>query len=153
RCQYLLQSGRFSADICYFYGEDGPNDLPYRNGLNPPPPPGYDYDGCDATVLLNRMSIKDGRVTLPDGVSYRVLVLPDSPFMTPKVARKLRDLVADGAIVWGPKPQKSPSLSDYPRCDAEVAQIANEVWGDCDGKSVKFHNFGKGKVIYGDTLA
>ena len=98
-CQYLLQSGRFIADAAYFTGEEGPNTLPARQRLQPQLPAGYDYDGCDATVLLNRMSVKDGRVVLPDGVSYRILVLPDSPFMTPKVARKVRDLVADGAIV------------------------------------------------------
>src|SRR5206468_910736 len=78
---------------------------------------------------------------------------PDSPFMSPSLLRKVRDLVLDGATVWGPKPQKSPSLSDYPRCDAEVRQIGDEVWGDCDGKVVKSHSIGKGKIVYGEPLA
>lgn len=43
RCQYLLQSGLFVADLCYFTGEAGPNDLPARHGLQPAPPVGYDY--------------------------------------------------------------------------------------------------------------
>jgi len=152
RCQYLLQSGLFVADACYFVGDAGPNDLPGRAGLQPALPVGYDYDGCDATVLLNRMSVKSGRIVLPDGMSYRLLVLPNSPYMTPKTARKVRDLVRAGAMVIGPRPVKSPSLQGYPRCDEEVAAIGAEVWGDCDGERVKERTFGKGRVFWGMTM-
>ena len=55
-------------------------------------PKGYDYDGCDTGTLLNRVSVKEGRIVLPDGMSYRVLVLPDGTTMTPRVARKIREL-------------------------------------------------------------
>jgi hypothetical protein len=35
-------------------------------------------------VLLNRLSVnEDGRLVLPDGMSYRVLVLPEIDRMTP----------------------------------------------------------------------
>jgi hypothetical protein len=152
RCQYLLQSGLFVADVCYFTGEAGPNDLPGRPGLTPALPNGYDYDGCDATVLMNRMSVRNGRIVLPDGMSYAALVLPDSRFMTPAVARKVRDLVQAGATVIGPRPEQSPSLVGYPQCDAEVRSIGNQVWGKCDGKTVKTNTFGKGRVIWGMTM-
>jgi hypothetical protein len=152
RCQYLLQSGRFAADACYFYGEEGPNTLPDRRGLRPELPQGYDYDGCDAGVLLGRMSVRDGLLALPDGMTYRVLVLPESPFMTPAVLRKVRELVHDGATVVGPKPTQSPSLTDAPRADAEVRGFAEEVWGDCDGKKVLEHPYGRGRVVWGKKL-
>ena len=43
------------------------------------PPEGYDYDYINTDALLNRMSVKeDGRLALPDGMSYRVLVLPEN---------------------------------------------------------------------------
>src|SRR5207248_79741 len=132
----LLQSGRFNADLCYFYGEDAPNDLPYRNGLSPKLPGGYDYDGCDATTVM-KMTVKDGRIGLPSGMTYRVLVLPERPTITPALLRKVRGLVAAGATVVGPKPHGSPSLADFPRCDDEVRQIAAELWGDVDGAGVK----------------
>ena len=70
--------------------------------------------------------------------------------MTPELAGKIHDLVKDGALVLGPKPSRSPSLQDYPKCDEDVHTIAEEVWGDCDGKSVTEHAFGKGKVVYGN---
>ncbi|MBU0640578.1 MAG: hypothetical protein KKB50_17085 [Planctomycetes bacterium] len=146
RCQYLLQQGLFAADICYFAGEAAPNGAPHNPGLKAN---GYDYDACNADVLLNRMAVKNGRLVLPDGMSYRVLVLPDSPFMTPRLLAKLRDLVKQGATVIGPRPVKSPSLADYPDGDATVQQFADEVWGNCDGQTVKEHAFGHGRVIWG----
>jgi len=152
RCQHLLQSGLFVADLCYWMGEAGPSDLPPRWGLQPAPPEGYDYDGCDASALMRRMSVRNGRIVLPDGMSYRVLVLPNSPYMTPATLRKVRDLVRAGATVVGPRPQLSPSLRDYPRCDDEVRALAGEVWGDCDGVTVRRHRFGAGQVVWGLPL-
>jgi hypothetical protein len=152
RCQYLLQSGSFVADLCYFYGEGSPNDLPGRNGLSPVPPRGYDYDGCDAKVILTRMSVKEGHLTLRDGVSYRALVLRPDRTMTPALLRKLRDLVRDGATVVGPKPLRSPSLEAYPNADAEVQALADELWGPCDGKTVTEHACGRGRVVWGKPL-
>lgn len=150
RCQYLLQEGRFVGDLCYFIGEGAPAGL---GGLNPPPPPGYDYDGCNAEVLLTRLAVQDGRLVLPDGMSYAVLVLPDTDTMTPALLRKVRELVRAGATVVGPKPVKSPSLTDYPACDEEVQRLADEVWGDCDGKTVTEHACGQGRVFWGRPLA
>ena len=75
------------------------------------------------------MSVKDGRLVLPDGMSYRLLVLPAVETMTPELLRKIKELVAAGATVVGPPPVKSPSLSDYPECDQEVQRLAAELWG------------------------
>lgn len=149
RCQYLLQQGRFVADVCFFVGEHAPNSAPFLPSLKAQ---GYDYDACNAEVLLTRMRVKDGFLVLPDGMRYRVLVLPESPFMTPQVLRKIRELVLSGATVIGPKPQRSPSLSDYPRCDEEVRRLAEEVWGDCDGKRVTERALGAGRVVWGKTV-
>ena len=152
RCEFLLQSGLFSADVCYFYGEAGANDLPDRRGLRPVLPEGYDYDGCDASAV-KQMTVKNGRVVLPDGMSYRVLVLPQSKFMTPKMLEKIAGLVKAGAVVVGPKPTQSPSLSDYPNCDQTVRQLADEIWGDCDGVTIKEHKCGIGRVVDGVEMA
>src|SRR5262249_38822942 len=95
RTSYLLQQGLFVGDFAYFYGEGAPNTVPFWKTVRPEPPAGYAYDYVNADVLLTRMSVKDGRIVLPDGMSYRVLVLPeDVDRLTPAVARKIRDLVA-----------------------------------------------------------
>jgi hypothetical protein len=72
--------------------------------------------------------------------------------MTTALARKIKQLVADGAMVYGPRPKTSPSLQDFPKCDEEVAGIGNEVWANCDGQKVISHKFGKGSVHWGGTL-
>ena len=154
RCQYMLQQGNFVADFAYFYGEQAPNDLPVRESLNPVPPAGYDFDGCAAEAVIERMSVKDGRLEVKGGMNYRLLILPQQgDTMTPALLRKIRELVKDGAtVVVGSRPVKSPSLRDYPKCDKEIKKMAEEVWGDCDGKTVLEHRFGKGKVIWGKPL-
>lgn len=152
RCQNLLQSGQFVADVCYFRGEEATGDLPTRGNLRPELPEGYDYDGCDTSALLLRMAVKDGRIVLPDGMRYRVLVLPDSPRMTPSVLRKIGDLVRAGATVVGPRPSQSPSLSGYPDCDDEVRRLADAIWGNCDGTTVTEHVYGAGRVVWGKPL-
>ncbi|MBN1910431.1 MAG: discoidin domain-containing protein [Pirellulales bacterium] len=150
RCQYLLQKGNFVADLCYFVGQSAPNRLEPREKLRPALPAGYDYDGCHDEIIFERMSVKDGRIVLPDGISYRVLVLPPSRFMTPELLRKIGELVRAGAQVVGPKPDRSPSLVNYPECDAEVRRLADELWGDTSTPGEKAT--GKGKVYWGKSL-
>jgi len=150
RSQFMLQQGLFFADVCYFCGEGGPRDFRVNN---PPLPKGYDYDGCNAEIIMIRMSVKDNRITLPDGMSYAMLVLPPSDnYMTPGLLRKIIELVKDGATVVGPRPVRSPSLRDYPKCDDEIRALADELWAECDGKKVKERAFGKGRVIWNKPL-
>jgi hypothetical protein len=52
----------------------------------------------------------------------------------------------------GARPDRAPGLTDYPRCDDEVRKLADEVWGKADGQA-KHHAFGRGRVIWGETLA
>jgi len=122
RCQFMLQSGRFVADACFYCGEDAPNSL-RGGGL----PAGYDYDGCD-TAALALMSVKDGRIVLPSGMSYRMLVLPNEKAMSPAVLKTVEKLVKAGATVVGPKPEKANGLQGYPASDAEVKRLADALW-------------------------
>ena len=143
RCQLLLRHGLFVADICYLQSEDSPHGFQGHDRR------GYDYDEGTAEVVLTRMSVKDGRIVLCDGMSYRLLVLPETRTMTPRLLAKLKDLVQAGATVLGPRPLSSPSLSGHPQCDEEVKRLAGELWGDCDGQAVKEHRFGQGRVVWG----
>jgi hypothetical protein len=153
RCQFILQQGHFQADVAIFSEEEAPNNLGRNdNAAREGMPEEYDYDYLNIEVLADAR-VKDGRITLPSGMSYRLLVFKKSNTMTPQLARKVRELVKDGALIIGPKPQGSPSLTGYPNCDAEVRAIADEVWGDVDGKKVKQHDFGKGRVLDGMTIA
>ena len=127
RCSHLLQQGRFVADVLYSCGENSPNESLQPSGRMVLPR-GYDYDVCDPQVILTRLRVEDGRLVLPDGMSYRLLVLPDDTTMTPVLLRKLGELVRAGATVIGPKPMRSPSLTDQPSADDEVRRLADELW-------------------------
>lgn len=132
RCQGMLRQGLPVADILYLVPEGAPNvfqpptsatigDLPDRRGHN--------FDGVAPSTLITRASVKDGWIVFPDGMRYRVLVLPRFDTMTPKLLRKIRDLVVAGATIIGNAPTHSPSLVGYPACDSEVRALAHELWG------------------------
>lgn len=152
RCQLMLRQGRFVADVCYYLGQGAPVKLKSRDQLQPLVPKGYDYDACSADVLLNRMSVRNGRIVLPDGMSYRILALRPSDSMSPAVIRKLEALVKAGATVLGPPPLRAPGLSGYPQNNQILRRIAERMWQNCDGKTVKQTACGRGTVIQGKSL-
>jgi (4-O-methyl)-D-glucuronate---lignin esterase len=98
------------------------------------------------------MKVENGRIVLPDGMSYQVLVLPEDQMLTLELLRKVRDLVRDGATVVGPKPRQAPGLSGYPGSDEELRRLADEVWGGLDGTSSTERSFGKGRVFWGLSM-
>lgn len=151
RCQWLLSQGRFVADVCYYNGDGTPNFVEPKQ-VNPVLGKGFDYDVFNTEVLLTRMSVKDGRIVLPDGMSYRVLVLSDRKTMPVEVLEKLAELVKAGATVIGPRPEKDPGLRGYPESDARIQKLGAELWGDCDGVNVKEHAFGQGRVVWGKPI-
>lgn len=145
RSSFLLQRGDFVADILYYYGDGGYRFIPPRH-LDPA---GYDYDVANSDVLLHRLSVKDGRVVVPDGPTYAVLVLPDEAEANPAVLSKIEQLVADGATVIGPKPVHAVGLEGYPASDAKVRALADQLWGP--GPSGE-RAHGRGRVIWGRPL-
>jgi len=123
RCQFMLQQGKFVADVLYYYGDHVPNIARLKEDDPAKVLPEYDYDVINEQVLL-RASVTDGQVTLPSGISYRVLVLPHLKVMSLDVVRKLRDLVEAGAVVVGSKPERCTGHQD----DAELKRIADDLW-------------------------
>ena len=148
---FLLRQGLFVGDVCYYYGDQGFNYVPEKH-IDPSLGYGYDYDVTNPEVILTRMEAKDGKIVLPDGMSYEILVLPEREDMDLDVLKKVGDMIHAGITVVGPKPIKTNGLRDYPNRDEEVQKLAGEIWGDCDGKTVTENQYGSGKVIWGRTL-
>ncbi|TKJ34998.1 MAG: hypothetical protein CEE38_16190 [Planctomycetes bacterium B3_Pla] len=151
RCSFMLQQGLFVADVCYYYGDQGFNFVPAKH-IDPSLGYGYDYDVVNSEVILERMSVKDGRFTLPDGMQYELLVLPDRKDMNLQVLQKIEKLVKAGGTVVGPKPAQSNGLTNYPVKDQQVKKLADLLWGNCDGKNVLEHRYGNGKITWGRSL-
>ncbi|MBN1590678.1 MAG: hypothetical protein JW888_14285, partial [Pirellulales bacterium] len=125
RCQYLLQQGIRVEDV-------------------------LDMKHCPTSVFLDDLRVRDGRVSIPDGNSSAWIQLTKDRSMRLDVARRLKQLVADGAVVVGPKPTDAPGLEGYPASVEEVKSIGDELWGDCDGKKVRRHRYGRGMVLWND---
>jgi len=129
RIQWMMQQGNFSADVLYYYGDHVPNFAQLKQSDPAHIHPGYDYDVITEEALIERASVRDGRLCLPEGTSYRLLVLPSREVISLPVLRKIRELVAAGATVVGPKPVKGETLTDEGNTDAEISRLADELWG------------------------
>jgi hypothetical protein len=135
RGQFLLRQGLFVSDVCAYVG-----DRPYQhwgrgtNWSEPATlrlPPGYTYDLLNTEVLLNRLAVKNGDLVLPDGMSYRLLVVDlEDETASPAALQKIAALQQAGAtVVFGRRrPQRAPGLTDYPAADEAVRRLAADLW-------------------------
>ncbi len=149
RSCYMLQQGKYVADIAYYYGEDNNITTLFsrmRGRDLPNIPEGYSYDFINADAIVNWISTEDVKIVTPTGMSYKVLVLdPNSQYMTLSILKKIKEMVEAGATVSGPKPIMTPSLSDSPE---EFNTIVNELWANENG----VNKVGNGKVYSGVDL-
>lgn len=146
RTSYLLQQGRFAADVLYYYGEDSNITAIFEHSA-PNVPAGYNFDYVNADALMHEFHAAAGNLTARSGMTYRLLVLdPYSQHMSLPVLRAIHSLVEQGAIVAGPKPLDTPSLSDDA---AEFKRLNDQLFGDGQGT----HTVGKGKVYAGQDAA
>ena len=137
RCQFLLQRGMPVVDICILgIGEPG--------GI----PAGFKTDFCNEETL-SRMTVENGDLVLPDGMRYRLLLLPGNRQIPMQSLKEIDRLVKAGASIAGPRPDRIPGLTNYPNEDREIQKIAGTIWGNCDGNSVKEARCGKGYVFWG----
>jgi hypothetical protein len=141
RNAYMLQQGRFAADVAYFYGEEAPLTGLYHKAIATDVPTGSGFDFVSGSVVLNALSNDGADLVAKSGARYRVLYLGGSSSrMTLPVLKRINDLVQAGATVVGDRPVGTPSLADD---RAAFDQIADSLWG---GKT------GKGKVIAGHDV-
>ena len=145
RCCYMLQQGRHHADVCFFISEESPR---MSGWVDKDLSKGYDYDFVNSDVIENLFSVKNGKLTLPTGVEYSLLVLPPINTMRPELLKRIKELVEQGACVLGSPIEHSPSLENFPQCDEEIIQLSNEIWGTTDYNTKKQieRNLGKGTV-------
>jgi hypothetical protein len=144
RNSFLLQQGKFAADVVYFYGEDSNITALFANS-SPDVPSGYNFDYINADGLIHELSVSGGNITTKSGMTYRVLALDKySKHMSLPVLRAIHKLVEQGAVVAGEKPVGTPSLADN---QAEFQKMNDELFGSGSG----VQTVGKGKVYAGQN--
>jgi len=118
---------------------------------------GYAYDSINPDALLRLATVRDGRIVLPGGASYGLLVLPgprplapDPELMSPEVAARLRELIEAGAtVLMCAPPEQSPGLQGYPAGDAAVRRVAAELWPGGAPAVAAVRRIGQGRVVAG----
>jgi hypothetical protein len=150
RCQYLLQQGHFTADVCFYQGDQIPSFVPKKH-IYPGLGYGYDYDVINSEVILERLSVRNGQFILPDGMHYRLLVLPDTEVINLQVLKKIEELIQAGGTVIGPKPIKAYGLKNYPQCDSTVTVISDRIWGRSNDQTDRENLYGEGRIFWRKT--
>ena len=98
RCETMLEAGKPVNDILWYIGEE----VGHKPSERSPFPPGYKYDYVNRDALLNRISVKDGLFTTPEGVSWKVLWVPERRWMSDAVKTKLSHFIKCGSrVVYG----------------------------------------------------
>lgn len=103
RSQAMLQRGVPVSDVLYYYGDHVPNYTQLRSADPAGVGTGYDYDVITAEALIERVSVKDGRLILPEGSSYGLLMLPELDYISEPVHKKIQTLETAGAVLAGPR--------------------------------------------------
>lgn len=107
RCQWMLQQGKQVEDYAVYAGDRGYQhwgdylEKTYDSS-KAKLPKGYTYDVVNDDAILNRFTVRDGKLTLPDGMSYGALVwdpeFPDEP-LDGKVLAKIEEFKKQGLKV------------------------------------------------------
>lgn len=151
RCSYMLQQGKFVADAIFYKGDNIGDGEPMKV-IHPTLGEGYDYDCSNTDVLLARMSVKGGRIVLPDGMSYRVLILQDNEPMALSALQKLAALIEMGATVVGPPPTGLAGLPLRPDEEQQFNALVARLWGTkSQNESVVKRQIGLGYLVTGQS--
>ncbi len=146
RCSYLLERGKPVSDVLWYLGDE----INHKPDQNYPFPEGFKYDYCNPDVLLNRLSVRDGMLVTPEGITYRVLWMPDAPRMLPQTLEKLYSLINEGATVIGNAPNGIVTLTGEKAAQKRFDDAVKKIWGKTSLKGMR--KVGKGTVISGTTL-
>ncbi len=147
RCNFLLERGKPVSDVLWYLGDE----IRHKPNQNAPFPNGFKYDYCNPDILLNRLSVQDGKLVTPEGLSYRVLWIPDNERMLPETLEKLYDLVNKGATIIGNAPKSLATLKDEGNARKRFDNAVHNIWGD-KINSTGVRAVGEGRVVSGMTI-
>lgn len=148
RCAYLLQQGKYVADVLSSKDKAISSGVNNYNVAYPATPYGYRWDIAGVEALHRRLSIENGRIVLPDGMNYSLLVVTPMERTSPATLRRIIELVKQGMTVMlvGDKPLGYLGLDAQK--EREVRRLADELWGPATlGKGRIYHNGELGDIL------
>ena len=101
RISAVFQKTDFVADVLWYYGDKVPNSATPKN-THFKVGPGYDYEVINTEILLNNLSVKNGKLVLSNGAEFSLLALENEEVIHPAVLEKLGELAKQGAVIIKP---------------------------------------------------
>lgn len=146
RGSFLLRQGVPVSDALAYIGDDLPSGdaTASRIGL----PSGYNLDSCGIEVLRDRITVQDGKLVLPEGTTYSVLVLTGCEQLHLASLKRLGELAEAGATIVGARPLEPIGFLERKNQREEFTALAQKLWGD--GKTP--NKVGKGQIITSKKL-
>ena len=130
RGSYLLRQGVPVSDLLVFVGEGSPNSIFDRESFEPNIPSGTNFDCVNADVLVNRIEVKKKQMVLPEGTTYKMLVLRNSDRISLKTIKRIHEISKAGVPIVGLKPTK---LAGYLNSEQDVSnfqKLVEEIWAN-----------------------
>ena len=146
RCSYMLERGQSVSDILWYIGDE----ISHKPDQEYPFPAGYKYDYCNPDVLLNRLSVKDGLVVTPEGLSYKFIWIPENKRMLPETLERLYTLIEQGVTVVANAPQRICTLAGGDETQARFDKNVKAIWGKAADGAIT--TIGKGRLLAGVTI-
>jgi len=123
RLNYMFERGIPVSDILWYLGDEIDHKPDQRIEIK-----GYKYDYCNPDVLLHRLAVKDGKIVTPEGISYRVLWIPDNERMLPETLEKLVSFAQQGAVIVGNAPKSLATLAGGQEAQRRFDAAVKELW-------------------------
>ena len=111
RTSYIFQEAKFVSDVLFYYGDKIPNAVTAKN-THFVAGPGYDYEVINTEILLNNLTVKNGKLVLSTGAEFSMLALESEDVINPDVLARLNELAKQGAIIVGDRPIKVNDLKN-----------------------------------------
>lgn len=146
RCSYLLERGRSVSDVLWYLGDE----ISHKPNQEYPFPAGYKYDYCNPDVLLNRLSVEDGLVVTPEGLSYRFIWIPENKRMLPETLERMYELLEEGATIVANAPKNIATLEGGESGKQRFDKAVEAIWGDA--LQGKITEIGMGRLLSGVSL-
>ena len=146
RISYVAQEADFVSDVVFYYGDKIPNAATPKNS-HFKAGPGFDYEVINTEILLDKLSMKDGKLTLSNGAVFSMLALENEAEINPEVLKKLNKLASQGAVIIGEKPEKTADINKNPYPGEKGIKLINKLWDEVEDPG-RFKPV-KGKIFSG----
>jgi hypothetical protein len=127
RVSFIFQEAKFVSDVLYYYGDRIPNAATAKN-THFIVGPGYDYEIVNTEILLNNLTVKNGKLVLSNGAIFSMLSLESEGDINPDVLTRLNELAKQGAIIVGVRPEKVAELKNKPDKGEIGEKLMIQLW-------------------------